>query len=102
MFHGIAVYKTDYVCLLLCMLCVFVCNMCMFVVCTYVYITYLDSASRSAFAENTSFSWFLLTPTSHGFTGPTRKRTEHHVTKHTTDWSHDSHVINIQMQHTTL
>ena len=45
--------------------------------------THLESASRRAFAENTSLNWFLLTPTSHGLTGPTGN------IHYTTYWSHD-------------
>lgn len=60
---------------------------CLSVVC----ITYLESASKSAFAENTSLSWFLLTPTSHGLTGPTNEHTHIHTgaTCQSTHWSHD-------------
>ena len=65
-------------------------------------ITYLESASKSAFAENTSFSWFLLTPTSHGLTGPTSEQTHththtqvQHANQHTAHTNHmTSHVIN--------
>ena len=53
-------------------------------------ITYLESASKSAFAENTSFSWFLLTPTSHGLTGPTSEQTHTHST-HTGATCHSTH-----------
>ena len=68
---------TAYICIshvVVCYTCQFVCIMCLLFPCI-VCVTCLDRASNSAFAENTSFSWILRTPTSQGLTGPTSEQT---------------------------